>query len=148
MIGQGVSSRSSHSATAGRTTRSAKPCTQSRTSRWSSVSSSENAAVSAVTAMGLSLASSSPRILPSMPTSAIQKHSSASQISGVPWDDLPAHTAAALRPRLEQTVDEVIEAIRTGVPAYAEPLEGAFGEGLRTAVADALSRFLDKVEGK
>ena len=83
-----------------------------------------------------------------MATSATQNYSSGSQISVVPWDDLPAHTAAALRPRLEQTVDEVILAIRTGVPAYAEPLEGAFGEGLRTAVADALSRFLDKVEGK
>lgn len=83
-----------------------------------------------------------------MTTSTTQNYSQRSQISAVPWDDLPAHTATALRPRLEQTVDEVIEAIRTGVPAYAGPLEGAFGEGLRTAVAAALSRFLDKVEGK
>ena len=42
MIGHGVSSRSSHSAAAGRTTSSAKPWTQSRTSRWSWLSSSEN----------------------------------------------------------------------------------------------------------
>ena len=42
MIGHGVSSRSSHSAAAGRTTCSAKPCTQSRMSRWSCVRSSEN----------------------------------------------------------------------------------------------------------
>src|SRR5215218_669315 len=42
MIGQGVSSRSSHSDAAGRTTSLAKPCTQSRTSFWSWVSSSEN----------------------------------------------------------------------------------------------------------
>ena len=41
MIGQGVSSRSSHSAAAGRTTPSAKPCTQSRMSRWSWLSSRE-----------------------------------------------------------------------------------------------------------
>src|SRR3954453_9061626 len=39
MSGQGVSSRSSHSAAAGRTTPSANPRTQSGTSRWSSVSS-------------------------------------------------------------------------------------------------------------
>src|SRR5215210_6550061 len=39
MIGQGVSSRSSHSAAAGRTTCSANPWTQSRTSRWSWLSS-------------------------------------------------------------------------------------------------------------
>src|SRR3954452_5269998 len=36
MIGHGVSSRSSHSEAAGRTTSAAKPWTQSRMSRWSS----------------------------------------------------------------------------------------------------------------
>src|ERR1700745_2505703 len=43
MIGHGVSSRSSHSCAAGRTTCSAKPWTQSRRSRWSSERSSEKA---------------------------------------------------------------------------------------------------------
>ncbi|MBD0281600.1 MAG: helix-turn-helix domain-containing protein [Thermoleophilaceae bacterium] len=61
---------------------------------------------------------------------------------------MPSGTAAALRSNLEPTVDEVIHAIRTAVPAYAGPLEGAFGEGIRTAVAHALSQFLDKVEGR
>jgi hypothetical protein len=37
MMGHGVSSRSSHSAAAGRTTSRAKPCTQSRSSRCSSL---------------------------------------------------------------------------------------------------------------
>ena len=32
---------------------------------------------------------------------------------------------AALRPGLDRTADEVIDAIRTAVPAYARPLEGA-----------------------
>src|SRR5882762_4620597 len=41
MIGQGVSSRSSHSWAAGRTTSAAKPCTQSRMSFWSWLSASE-----------------------------------------------------------------------------------------------------------
>ena len=41
ITGQGVSSRSSHSAAAGRTTFSAKPWTQSRMSFWSWFSSSE-----------------------------------------------------------------------------------------------------------
>src|SRR6185436_18783762 len=45
MIGQGVSSRSSHSAAAGRTTFSAKPWTHSWMSFWSWLSSSENSAV-------------------------------------------------------------------------------------------------------
>src|SRR5882757_9805032 len=47
MIGHGVSSRSSHSAAAGRTTCSAKSCTQSRTSITSSDNSSENVMVAA-----------------------------------------------------------------------------------------------------
>jgi hypothetical protein len=67
--------------------------------------------------------------------------------SQVPWEALPPETASALRPRLEQTVDEVIDAIRAAVPDYALPLGGAFGEGFRTAVAHALSQFLDMVEG-
>ena len=45
MIGQGVSSRSSHSWAAGRMTSCAKPWTQSRMSRWSWLSSSENGVV-------------------------------------------------------------------------------------------------------
>src|SRR4051812_2548391 len=48
--GQGVSSRSSHSDAAGRTTLAAKPWTQSRTSRWSWLRSIENAAATAVAA--------------------------------------------------------------------------------------------------
>jgi len=42
MMGQGVSSRSSHSAAAGRITDSANPCTQSRTCRTSSLGSGQN----------------------------------------------------------------------------------------------------------
>ncbi len=41
MIGQGVSSRSSHSAAAGRITSAAKPCSQSRTASWSGPGSRE-----------------------------------------------------------------------------------------------------------
>lgn len=46
MTGQGVSSRSSHSAAAGRITSAAKPWSQSRTSRCSSLSSMVNSAMS------------------------------------------------------------------------------------------------------
>jgi hypothetical protein len=79
-----------------------------------------------------------------MTTSATKNYSSGSQ---VPWEALPPETASALRPRLEQTADEVIDAIRAAVPDYALPLEGAFGEGFRTAVEHALSQFLDMVAG-
>jgi PucR C-terminal helix-turn-helix domain len=79
-----------------------------------------------------------------MTTSTRENYSRQSQIS---WEALPPETAAKLRPRLEQTVDEVIEAIRAALPEYALPLDGAFGEGFRTAVAHALSQFLDMVGG-
>src|SRR5918997_4629951 len=52
MIGQGVSSRSSHSAAAGRTVFSAKPWTQSRRSFWSESSSRENVVMAASEAAG------------------------------------------------------------------------------------------------
>ncbi len=65
-----------------------------------------------------------------------------------PWTALPPHVAAALRPFLPQTIDEIIETIRETVPAYARPLEGAFGTALRAGVERALGDFLDEVEGK
>jgi PucR C-terminal helix-turn-helix domain len=82
-----------------------------------------------------------------MATSTSKNYSQSGQIPAEPWEVLPPETAAALRPALEPTINEVIEAIQAGVPVYAEPLEGAFGEGFRAAVAYALSQFLDKVEG-
>jgi PucR-like helix-turn-helix protein len=48
---------------------------------------------------------------------------------------------------LDDLVEEVIEAIRAGVPEYAQPLEGGFGRAVRTGVAEALTRFRDAVEG-
>jgi PucR C-terminal helix-turn-helix domain len=82
-----------------------------------------------------------------MTTSPSKNYSLTAQIPDEPWEALPPETAAALRPALEPTIEEVIGAIRGAVPAYAQPLEGTFGEGFRTAVAYALSQFLDKVEG-
>ena len=49
---------------------------------------------------------------------------------------------------MPETAEEIINAIRTTVPAYGRPLEGAFGEAIRTGVELALSEFLDEVEGK
>src|SRR4051812_25726877 len=42
-----------------------------------------------------------------------------------PWRALPPEVAAALRPFVPDTAEEMIEAIREAVPAYARPLEGA-----------------------
>jgi PucR C-terminal helix-turn-helix domain len=56
--------------------------------------------------------------------------------------------AAALRPGLPGLAEEMIDEIREAVPAYARPLEGAFGVAIRVGVEQALADFLDEVEGK
>jgi hypothetical protein len=62
-----------------------------------------------------------------------------------PWHELPEGIAEVLRPVLDETAGEVIEAVRT-VPAYARPLEGPFGVGLRKGVEQALRHFLAEIE--
>ena len=63
-----------------------------------------------------------------------------------PWEGLPPELAPAMRPGLGALAEEMIEAIRATVPAYARPLEGAFAEGVRAGVEGALSQFLDVIE--
>ncbi len=63
-----------------------------------------------------------------------------------PWNGLPQEVAAVLRPQLPGLAGEIIEAISGGVPDYARPLRGPFGEGLRAGVDQALRRFVDLVE--
>jgi PucR C-terminal helix-turn-helix domain len=53
-----------------------------------------------------------------------------------------------LRPGIPDLAEEMIEAIRQEVPAYARPLEGSFGQAIRTGVERALRDFVDEVEGK
>jgi hypothetical protein len=67
------------------------------------------------------------------------------RMANQPWHDLPPNVAAVLRPVLADTADEMIDAVRS-VPAYARPLEGEFGIGLRTGVEAALSHFLAEIE--
>ena len=62
-----------------------------------------------------------------------------------PWHELPREIADVLRPVLADVADEMIEAVRT-IPAYARPLKGAFGEGIRQGVQQALSHFLAEIE--
>ena len=70
-------------------------------------------------------------------------------MSDQPWHELPPGIAGVLRPVLNEIAEEVIEAVRT-VPAYARPLEGAFGEGLRGGVEEgsATSWLRSKPEGR
>ena len=63
-----------------------------------------------------------------------------------PWAALPPEVGAALRPELPGLGDDIIDAISRGVPAYARPLEGPFGQTLRVGVAEALRQFVELIE--
>src|SRR3954467_6081275 len=63
-----------------------------------------------------------------------------------PWESLPAEVAHALRPELPGLADDIIAAISHGVPDYARPLEGPFGEGLRRGVEEGLGQFMELIE--
>ncbi len=62
-----------------------------------------------------------------------------------PWHQLPPELPQVFRPRLPDLADAIIDAVRT-VPAYARPLEGPFGAGIRAGVEEALRHFLAEIE--
>jgi hypothetical protein len=62
-----------------------------------------------------------------------------------PWHELPPEIAGVFRPVLADVADEMIDAVRT-IPAYARPIDGAFGEGIRAGVQEALRHFLAEIE--
>jgi hypothetical protein len=62
-----------------------------------------------------------------------------------PWHELPPRIARVLRPVLTEVADEMIDEVRT-IPAYARPLTGQFGEGIRAGVQEALRHFLAEIE--
>jgi hypothetical protein len=64
-------------------------------------------------------------------------------LSERPWEALPADALDALAPELPALTDEIIDAIAAEVPEYARPLEGAFGEGVREGVEQALLQFTE-----
>jgi PucR C-terminal helix-turn-helix domain len=63
-----------------------------------------------------------------------------------PWEGLPPEVAEVLRPELPGLADEIVDELSHGVPDYARPLEGPFGEALRNGVVEALGRFTTMVE--
>jgi len=58
-----------------------------------------------------------------------------------PWEGLPPEVADVLRPELPGLADEIVAELSRGVPDYARPLEGPFGQALRAGVEEALGRF-------
>ncbi|MDQ2895904.1 MAG: PucR family transcriptional regulator, partial [Actinomycetota bacterium] len=61
-----------------------------------------------------------------------------------PWHELPPEIASVLQPHLGSITDEMIGAVAM-VPAYARPLEGPLGDGIRDGVQAALRHFLAEV---
>lgn len=59
-----------------------------------------------------------------------------------PWRALPPELADVFAPELEAVTEEILATIGREVPEYARPLEGRFGEGVRTGVTEALRQFL------
>jgi hypothetical protein len=58
------------------------------------------------------------------------------------------NVAAALRPIVPDLIEEMIAAIRAEIPAYDRPLQGGFGERVRTAITASVERFLTLIAGE
>src|SRR3954454_18720854 len=58
-----------------------------------------------------------------------------------PWGALPPEVADVLRPEVPALADEIVAELSRGVPDYARPLEGPFGQALNAGVEEALGGF-------
>ncbi|GAA2106468.1 helix-turn-helix domain-containing protein [Actinomadura alba] len=58
---------------------------------------------------------------------------------------LPPQLAAVLRPELPSLSSEIITEIRRSIPEYARPLDGPYGQALRSGVEQALTTFVDQI---
>ncbi len=63
-------------------------------------------------------------------------------IEAEPWRCLPAAVAEVIEPQLTALTEEILATIAREVPEYARPLEGSFGRGIQTGVAEALRQFV------
>src|SRR6187455_948863 len=59
-----------------------------------------------------------------------------------PWRGLSPGVADLLEPELPAITEEILATIAQEVEEYARPLEGRFGEGIRTGVNEALLQFV------
>ncbi|MFD0905928.1 PucR family transcriptional regulator [Actinomadura sediminis] len=58
---------------------------------------------------------------------------------------VPPRLARIMRPELPSLAGEIITEIRRGIPAYARPLDGPYGQVLRLSVEHNLAAFVDRV---
>jgi hypothetical protein len=59
-----------------------------------------------------------------------------------PWRGLPTRVADLIESEIPATTEEIVATIGREVSEYARPLEGSFGRGVRTGVAEALAQFV------
>src|SRR4051794_25872702 len=117
MTGQGVSSRSSHSWAAGRTTFSAKPWTQSRISFWSSLSSSENVDSPASDSTPAAAAASSTVVASITPSSSM-----IASIDGTSVEAIGYPVAADISHTMAADTDGVVKdtGVRSPIPPFGD----------------------------
>jgi hypothetical protein len=63
-----------------------------------------------------------------------------------PWELVDPSVALVLRPALPGLADEIVEAIRSEVPAYARSLDGALAATVRRGVEEALAHFVRRID--
>ncbi|WP_222853799.1 PucR family transcriptional regulator [Fodinicola acaciae] len=61
------------------------------------------------------------------------------------WAALPADLGKVFRPRAADSARDIIREIQRGVPEYARPLEGPFGEVITAGVESAIVQFIDRL---
>ncbi len=60
-------------------------------------------------------------------------------------DALPPGLAAIFRPHLPSLAEAIIVAIRDKIPEFARPIDGPYGQIMRTGVEQALTSFVDRI---
>jgi hypothetical protein len=77
---------------------------------------------------------------------ARQTYTEVTKLDDHPWYQLDPAIVEVLGPALDETAEEMIQAVVANVPAYARPIEGDFGFGIVAGVQAALSHLLAEIE--
>lgn len=62
-----------------------------------------------------------------------------------PWAGLPAELAEVIKPELGTLAEEIVEAVREGIPEFGRSMGESYEYVIRVGVERALTQFADKV---